>query len=63
MSKITTQIDKDNEVWLNKSKSGNGVYIRLTDEIFLVGNWKTLQKFAGGDIEGFPLNVMLSEDE
>lgn len=61
--KLHTQIDIDKEKWLNKSKSGKGIYLRLSDELFLVGNWKTLKKFVNGDVEGCPLTPMIAEDD
>lgn len=56
-------LEHGEEVWVNKSKSGRGIFVPITDEIFLVGNISQLERFADGTIKGVPLTVMINDDD
>lgn len=60
--KLHTEIEMK-EKWLNKSKSGKGVYLFLSDDIVMIGSLNTLRKFVNEEIDGCPLTPKLSEDK
>jgi hypothetical protein len=45
------------DVWMNKSKSGNGFTIKVKDELY-TGSMSVLEKFLNGDIKGINLALV-----
>jgi hypothetical protein len=45
------------DVWMNKSKSGNGFTIKVRDELY-TGSMSVLEKFLNGDIKGINLALV-----
>lgn len=49
-------------VWINKSKSGNGFTIRFGDEIY-TGPISALRRFVDGEIEAVNLSLIVPDEE
>lgn len=56
-------LEDGDEVWINNSKSGKGIFLPVSDELFLVGNKNQMERFANGKIKAMPLTVMINDDE
>ncbi len=56
-------LDHGDEVWVNNSKSGKGIFVPITDDVFLVGNKNQLERFANGTIKAMPLTVMINDED
>lgn len=56
-------LEHGDEVWVNNSKSGKGIFVPLNAEVFLVGNKNQLERFTNGTIKAMPLTVMINDDD
>ena len=54
---------EDRSLWMNKSKSGKGVYMFLPGELVGFGNLDELKKFVEGEKDGFRMNWTEQQEE
>lgn len=53
---------ENSNVWINRSKSEKGFYIRFKGEMY-TGAISTLKKFVDGEIDGVSLSKIVNEED
>ena len=55
------ELQTDTGIWLNRSKSGKGFTIRVSDENMLTGSIQSLEKVLKEEMNGIQLSRIVNE--